>query len=176
MDSSPQRSGGSGFTTPRTDSLVGFAAPEDVLHDIRQFVGTLGRPDRIALGGFAAVIATAFLPWRSTASEGELLGLVTLGFLCVLASIVGIMAIAVRVKRFMPRLSPLIPWLSQLAAAAFSLIWCFVYIKLAADRSSNLGVAVRDISASASFGVYLAVIASFVALAGTLLGLKEKPH
>lgn len=165
-----------GAASPRTESLVGIAAPEDVLLDLRHFVVSLGLPDRIALGGFAAVIASSFLPWRTTASEGELLGLVTLGFLNVLAAIVGIGAIAVRVKRFMPRLSPILPWLSQLLAAAFSVVWCFVYIKLAGDRASNLGEAVRDISASASFGVYIALLASMVALAGTLLGLKAKPH
>jgi len=163
-------------SVPRTHSLVGIAAPEDVLRDLRSFVLELRLPDRLALGGFAGVVATAFLPWRSTASEGELLGLVTWGFLAVLASLLGIAAISVRVRRFMPRLSPLVPWLSQLGAASFALIWCVICIKLAGDRPSNLGDHVRDISASASFGVFLAVIASIVALVGTLLGLKEKPH
>ena len=168
------------YTPPRDTSGTGtgqIMAPEEMIADFREFMGVLGSADKMAFIGAAVVVLSAFLPWKETAEDGEILGLMSLGMVGV-AGAVGILAtIAARVRRLMPHLNVLIPWLAQLGLSVFCIIWCIVFMKLSYDATevpSPMGNA-TIMNSSPSMGVYIALLGSLASLAGTLLGLKEKP-
>ncbi|QRK13942.1 hypothetical protein JQX13_35215 [Archangium violaceum] len=163
---------------PYSNSGTGqIVAPEQVIEDFRDFVGVLGRSDKIAFAGGVTLIISAFLPWKETAAEGEILGLMSLGLIAVLAAIGILGAIAVRVRRLMPHLNVLVPWLAQLGLSAFSILWCIIFMKVSYDATevpSPMGNA-TIMNSSPSFGVFLGLLGALTSLGGTLLGLKEKP-
>ncbi|MHB8877629.1 MAG: hypothetical protein ACYC8T_28390, partial [Myxococcaceae bacterium] len=133
--------------------------------------------DKLAFTGAALNILFAFFPWKETVVDGEVLGLMSLGFPVFAVSIICIMAIVVRVRRIMPKLNPLVPWLLQLTAVCFCIVWCLIFVKLSWDsRLAKSPVGNFDMYISKpSFGVFISVITSLLALGGTLMGLKEKP-
>ncbi|WPB73520.1 hypothetical protein KYC5002_31255 [Archangium violaceum] len=154
-----------------------IVAPEQVIEDFRDFVGVLGRSDKIAFAGGATILISAFLPWKETAEDGEILGLMSLGLLAVLAAIGIIGAITVRVRRFMPHLNALVPWVAQLGLSVFTILWCIVFMKLSYDATevpSPMGNA-TIMNSTPSFGVFLGLLGALTSLAGSLMGLKEKP-
>ena len=154
-----------------------IVAPEQVIEDFRDFMGVLGRSDKFAFVGAATILVAAFLPWKETAAEGDILGLMSLGLLAVLAAIGIIGSIAVRVRRLMPHLNVLVPWLVQLGLSVFSVLWCIVFMKISYDATevpSPMGNA-TIMNSSPSFGAFLGLMGALTSLAGTLLGLKEKP-
>ncbi|HYO59744.1 hypothetical protein [Archangium sp.] len=154
-----------------------IVAPEQALEDLRDFVGMLGRSDKIAFAGGVTLLISAFLPWKETADEGEILGLMSLGLVAVMGAIGVIGSIAVRVRRLMPHLNVLIPWLAQLGLSVFCILWCIIFMKVSYDATevpSPMGKATL-MSSSPSFGVFLGLLGALTSLAGSLLGLKEKP-
>lgn len=154
-----------------------IVAPEQVIDDVRDFWGVLGRSDRIAFAGACSIIVSAFLPWKETAAEGDILGLMSLGLVGVMAAIGILGAIMVRVRRTMPNLNVLIPWLAQLGLSAFCILWCIIFMKVSYDATevpSPMGNA-TIMNSTPSFGVVLALLGALTSLGGTLLGLKEKP-
>ena len=154
-----------------------LAAPEDVFKDAKSFVIGLPGSDKIAFAGLMFNILFAFFPWKETVLEGDILGLMSLGFPAFLVSILGVTSIVIRVRKFMPKLNPLIPWLLQLSAVCFCLVWCLIFIKLSWDsRLAKSPVGNFDMYISKpSVGVFLSLLTSIVALGGTLMGLKDKP-
>ncbi|WP_375772751.1 hypothetical protein NR798_18290 [Archangium gephyra] len=154
-----------------------IVAPEQVIEDFRDFMGVLGRSDKFAFVGAATILVSAFLPWKETAAEGDILGLMSLGLVAVLAAVGIIGSIAVRVRRLMPNLNVLIPWLAQLGLSVFCILWCIVFMKISYDATevpSPMGNA-TIMNSTPSFGVFLGLMGALTSLAGTLLGLKEKP-
>lgn len=152
-------------------------APEVLMEDFREFVGVLGLSDKVAFAGAALVVLSAFIPWKETAEEGEILGLMSLGLVAVLSASGLMGTIALRVRRWMPRLNVLIPWLLQLGLSIFTILWCIIFMKLSSDTTevpSPMGNAMIFNSAP-TYGVYLGLLGALGSLAGTLLGLKEKP-
>jgi hypothetical protein len=168
------------YAPPRASSRADtgqIMAPEQVIEDFRDFVGVLGLSDKIAFGGAVMVVISAFLPWKEMAVEGEILGLMSTGILGVLASIGVIATIAARVRRAMPELNVLIPWLVQLGLSIFCVLWCIIFMKISYDATevpSPMGNA-TIMNSSPSLGVFLGLVGALICLAGTLLGLKEKP-
>ncbi|WP_257462409.1 hypothetical protein [Archangium lipolyticum] len=168
------------YVPPRDTSNTGtgqIVAPEQVIEDFRDFVGVLGLADKIAFAGGCVVILSAFLPWKETAEDGEILGLMSLGLMAVLAAAGILGSIAVRVRRLLPNLNVLIPWLAQLGLSVFSVLWCIIFMKLSYDATevpSPIGNA-TIMNSSPSMGVFLGMLGALTGLAGTLLGLKEKP-
>jgi hypothetical protein len=168
------------YTPSRDSSGTGssqIVAPEEVMDDFRQFVGLLGFSDKIAFGGAGAIVVSAFLPWKETAADGDILGLMSLGLVGVVGALAVMGAIAVRVRRSMPSLNVLIPWLAQLGLSVFCVLWCIIFMKLSYDATevpSPMGNA-TVMNSTPSMGVYLALLGALGSLAGTLLGLKEKP-
>jgi hypothetical protein len=82
----------------------------------------------------------------------------------------------VRVRRLMPHLNVLIPWLAQLGLSIFCILWCILIMKVSYDATempSPLGNATL-MNSSPSFGVFLGLMGALTSLAGSLLGLKEK--
>src|SRR5205823_12198278 len=82
-----------------------------------------------------ATVIACFLPFKETVAEGDTLGLLSLGALVFIAHVTIITAITIRVRKAMPRLHALVPWLLQFGAASFSIVWCLVLIRLAVDTT-----------------------------------------
>ena len=165
-------------TAPPGQSGYHMVDPEDFWGDVKSFVSDLTLPDKLAfIGAFSAMIS-CFFPWKDTISDGEVLGLMSLGAAVFGVTVVIIIAIIIRVRKVMPALHALVPWLIQFGGACFCIVWCLVYIKLALDTTmarSPIGNFERWVS-SPSAGVYIALLMSVMMLAGTLMGLKEKPR
>jgi uncharacterized Zn finger protein (UPF0148 family) len=162
------------------ESITGgsqIADPEELISDFRRFVGSLSSSDKIAFSGAAVLVISCFLPWKETADEGDILGLMSLGLVGLLAAATLMGTIAVRTRRLLPNLNVLIPWLLQLGLSLFSILWCIIFMKLSYDSTevlSPMGNAMIRTS-TPSFGVFLGLLGAVASLAGTLLGLKEKP-
>jgi len=163
---------------PRVTGSHRLVSPEEMLTDIKHFILELGQSDKLAFLGACATVLLSFIPWKSTATDGDILGMVSLGVFVLIAAVVTLSAVAVRVRKVMPHLNPIIPWLAQLGASAFAIIWCLVFIRLAWNGQqvpADIGNEMVPLS-SPSAGVFLALLSSLVSLTGTLMGLKEKPN
>jgi hypothetical protein len=161
---------------PKVAGPQGMVPPEQMLDDAKDFVVGLPTSDKIAFAGAAIMVLVSFMPWKETASDGEVLGLMSNGIVGFLAALATIGVLVIRVRRIMPRLNPLAPWLAQLACAIIGIIWCLIFIKISWDGrrvDSPIGHYTMAIS-TPSFGVVLALVGGLVALGGTLMGLKEK--
>ncbi len=153
-----------------------IVAPEEVISDARAFVGGLTRSDKITFAGAAAIIISCFLPWKETAEDGEILGLLSIGAVALVGGAAIIAAIAVRVRRTLPSLHPLAPWVIQLGVSVFCIFFTLISIRLASDSTvvaSPIGNQMVE-NSSASFGVFLALLGAIGALTGSLMGLKER--
>ncbi|MDC0708854.1 hypothetical protein POL68_10290 [Stigmatella sp. ncwal1] len=153
-----------------------IVAPEEVISDARAFVDELTRSDKITFAGAAAIIISCFLPWKETAEDGEILGLLSIGAVALVGAVAIIAAIAVRVRRTMPSLHPLAPWVLQLGVSIFCIFFTLIAIRLASDSTvvaSPIGNQMVE-NSSASLGVFLALLGAIGALTGSLMGLKER--
>jgi hypothetical protein len=131
--------------------------------------------DRIAFAGAVLAAISVLLPWKHSAQEGKVLGLLTLGFPLFLAALLWMGALLWRLSAQRRRNLPVVAWLIQLCAACFCVLWCFVFIKLTTYPASSGDPSFNVPSSHPLLGVYLALFASGVGLTGTLLGLREKP-
>jgi hypothetical protein len=154
----------------------GIVAPEEVLSDARDFVSGLTRADKITFTGAVVIILSCFIPWKETAAEGEVLGLMSMGVGALLGAALIIGAIAVRVRRTMPDLNPLVPWVLQIGMAAFCIFYTVVAIQLSFNPNEVPAAEGNELvkSSSPSFGAFLALLGGLGALAGSLLGMKER--
>jgi hypothetical protein len=166
-----------GYTSPNNTNSTGkIVAPEELLSDARAFVGELSRSDKIAFVGSCVVALSCFLPWKETAVDGDVLGLMSSGIGSALIALMVICAIFIRVRRTMPKLSPLMPWGLQLGMSFFCLLYVTVFIKGAFDTTEVPSAIGNQLimNSSPSFGVFLAMLGAIAAFAGSLLGLKER--
>lgn len=164
----------SGMGTHGTGAIM---APEQVVADFRDFMGVLGLSDKIAFIGALVILLTAFFPWKETAKDGDILGLMSTGLIAILGALGILGTIGVRVRRFMPNLNVLIPWMVQLMLSFGCVLWCVIFMKISYDATevpSPMGNS-TIMNSSPSMGVFLALLGALACLAGTLLGLKEKP-
>ena len=164
----------SGMHTNSTGQIV---APEKVVEDFREFMGVLGMSDKIAFIGALSIVASAFMPWKETAKDGDMLGLMSLGLVAVLGALAILGTIAVRVRRIMPNLNVLIPWMAQLGLSIACVVWCIIFMKISYDATevpSPIGNS-TIMNSSPSLGAFVGLLGALGCLAGTLLGLKEKP-
>ena len=144
--------------------------------DARAFISSLTPPDKLALVGAGLVVLLSFFPWKTTAADGEVIGVVSNAIFATFAAAFAAGAIYVRVQRVSPGLSPIVPWLIQLAATAFCIIWCLVFIRLSWDSTQVAAVDgnVRQAVSRPDIGVFGGLMAAIVALTGTLMGLKQR--
>lgn len=153
-----------------------YVTAEAALEDVKTFVRELRLADKLAFLGAAATVLMCFLPWKETAEEGEVLGLMSLGAVVFALSIVAMTSVYVRLENTMPQLQPFVPWLVQLGALAFGLLWSVVYIKLSSDHRMRPGLFGDEVALSSpSLGVFIAIVTQIIALAGTVMGLRERP-
>lgn len=163
---------------PRVTGSHRLVSPEEMLTDLKNFFLELGQSDKLAFVGACVTVLLSFIPWKSTATDGDILGLVSLGAFVLLAALATMASVAVRVRKVMPQLNPIIPWLVQLGTAGFAILWCLVFIKISWNGQqvpADIGNEMVPLS-SPSAGVFLALLSSIVSLVGTLMGLKEKPN
>jgi hypothetical protein len=154
-----------------------YVDPDDFMTEVKGFLVELTLSDRIAFWSALGVVFSCFMPWKETAISGDELGLMTLGAPVFGVGIAMIVALVIRVKKAMPNLHAVIPWLVQFGAGCFCIVWSLVYVKLAWDSTiARSPVGNFEMWASKpSFGVFVAMIAASAALGGTLMGLREKP-
>ncbi|MFP2913358.1 hypothetical protein ACLESD_51860, partial [Pyxidicoccus sp. 3LFB2] len=155
----------------------GVADPEELIRDAKELFRMLAGGDKVAFWGAAVVMFSCFLPWKETAADGDVLGLMSLGVGAFVLSILVMIVVGMRVTGALQRLNPVVPWMGQLVAAFMCLVWCIIFIKVSADTTrvpTPIGNA-EMMNSSPSFGVFVAVLGSIATLGGTLLGLKSKP-
>jgi hypothetical protein len=153
------------------------ADPEELIRDAKELFGLLAGGDKIAFWSAAAVLFSCFLPWKETAADGDVLGLMSTGVGAFVLSILMMTAVGMRVKGSFAKLGPVVPWMAQLLFCFLCLVWCIVFIKVSAD-TTRVPTPIGNeemMNSSPSFGVFVAVLGSLGALGGTLLGLKSKP-
>jgi hypothetical protein len=168
-------------TRPPPSSVHGtgqIMAPEELAADFKDFLGELGRSDKIVFFSALAIVLSAFLPWKETAEDGDILGLMSLGIIAILGALGIVGTIAVRVRRVMPGLNVLIPWMAQFGLSVACIVWCLIFMKISTDSTEVPSAVGKEIirNSSPSFGAFLGLMGSLGCLAGTLLGLREKPQ
>ncbi|MFL5350432.1 MAG: hypothetical protein ACJ8AT_37145 [Hyalangium sp.] len=163
-----------GYATTNTSGKI--VAPEEIISDARAFFGELMRSDKIAFGGCCLVILSCFLPWKETAAEGDVLGLMSAGAGALIGAAIVIGSIFIRVRRSLPKFNPLVPWAMQLGVSFFSLLYTVVFIKSAFD-TTEVPSAIGNrliMNSSPSFGVFLGLLGTIAALTGSVMGLRER--
>ena len=153
------------------------ADPDELIRDAKELFRLLAGGDMVAFWGAAVVLLSCFLPWKETAADGDMLGLMSQGVGAFVLSLLVMIAIGVRVTNSLPKWNPVVPWVGQMVAAFTCLVWCIIFIKVSADTTrvpTPIGNA-EMMNSSPSFGVFVALLGSLAALGGTLLGLKGRP-
>lgn len=158
------------------DKKEAFTAPDEAVADFRRFYNALGRSDRFSFFGALVVALSCFFPWKSTMDDGDVLGLMDLGVIAFITSLIVMGTVWVRVQRVMPKLHPLVPWLVQIAGSVFTVLWVLILLRLSWDSTavpSPIGN-YQIWKSSPSFGAWAALGGAVVAMVGGALGLKEK--
>ncbi|WP_224360357.1 hypothetical protein [Hyalangium versicolor] len=167
-------SGQKGYAGPNTTGKI--VAPEELISDAREFVGELSRPDKIAFAGACVAALSCFLPWKETAVDGDVLGLMSSGIGTLLGAAVVISAIFVRVRRTMPKFNPMVPWGAQIGMSFFCVLYTVIFLKMSfinTEVPSAIGNRMV-LNSSPSFGAFLGLLGAIGALTGSVLGLKER--
>jgi uncharacterized Zn finger protein (UPF0148 family) len=154
-----------------------IVAPEQMIEDAREFISDLTRSDKIALAGASTVILSCFLPWKETAMDGDVLGLMSAGIGALFLALLIIGTLVIRVRRSMPKLHPLIPWMTQLIGSVVCVLYTLILLRLSVDSTevpSTIGNQMI-MNSSPSLGVFIGLLGGLGAVAGSLMGLKERP-
>ena len=149
--------------------------PAELFAQARAFVRERTRSDRVALAGLGLLLLSCFLPWKETAQEGDVIGLMSLGALGFASALLCLTALYTRVRAALPQLPAHGAWVVQLAAAVFGVFWCVVYLRLASDSTtvpSALG-SYAVVRSAPAFGLFLGLLGALGALGGTLLALRD---
>jgi hypothetical protein len=155
---------------------AGIVAPEEIIADTRAFIGELSRSDKIAFGSACLIIFSCFMPWKETAADGEILGLMSAGVGALLGAALVIAAIFVRKRGTLPKVNASVPWMTQLGVSFFCILYTVIFIKVSIDTTqvqSQLGNAMAFVS-SPSIGVFLGLLGAIGALVGSIMGLRER--
>jgi hypothetical protein len=158
---------------PNTGKIV---APEELISDAREFVGALSRPDKFAFAGACVMAFSCFLPWKETAADGDVLGLMSAGIGALLGAMMIITAIFIRVRRTLPKINPLAPWGMQVGTSFLLVLYVVIFIK-AAFNSTQVPSSIGNemiMNSSPSFGAFLALLGAIGALTGSVMGMRER--
>lgn len=149
--------------------------PDLALGETKRYLLLLPLADKLALGGTVALLTCTFFPWRETVSEGEVLGILSSGFLVTVLSSIALAGILIRTRGSMPTLNPLLPWVAQLGCVGVSALWCLAYTAMAWDQTKAMSpIGNYEVWVSKpAFGLVLAIIAAIIAIVGTIFGLKD---
>lgn len=170
----PPPSPARGYATSNTSGKI--VAPEEIISGTREFIGELAKSDKIAFAGAALVGLSCFVPWKETAADGEVLGLMSSGVVALVGAGVIIGAMFARVRRTMPKVNPSVLWMTQLGMSFLCVLYTVVFIKTAFDSTqvpSHFGNQMTW-NSSPSFGVFLGLIGAIGALVGSVMGVRER--
>lgn len=152
-----------------------IADPDELIQDAKELLGAMNTGDKVAFYGAAAIIISCFVPWKETAADGDVLGLMSTGVGAFVLAIITMSAIGIRVRQTFPNLNQVVPWMGQLLATFVTLIWCIVFIKVSSDTTlvpNDIGNE-EIMNSSPSFGVFIALLGSVASLVGAFLGLRR---
>ncbi|MFP2934423.1 hypothetical protein ACLESO_56775, partial [Pyxidicoccus sp. 3LG] len=152
--------------------------PDEVVREAKELFRMLGGGDKVAFWSAAVVLLSCFFPWKETAADGDVLGLMSLGAVSFVLCIVVMTAISMRVRESLPGVNPVVPWMAQLVSSIVCLVWCIIYVKVSSDTTkvpTPIGNS-EMMNSTPSFGVFMALLGSVAMLGGTLLGLKSKSN
>lgn len=161
---------------PATGSDSSIAAPEEIIADTRAFIRELSISDKITFASACLIILSCFLPWKETAADGEILGLMSTGIGTLLGAVLVIGAIFVRKRGTLPKVNVSTLWMMQLGVSFFCILYTAIFIKVSFDTTqvqSQLGNAMVWTS-SPSFGVFLGLLGSLGALVGSVMGSRDR--
>jgi hypothetical protein len=153
-----------------------MTSADEAYAEMKTFLGSLSSSDKIAIVGAALMAMSTFLPWKMTAAEGEVLGIVCLGAIATAAAIGCVAAIYVRAKNLRPQMNPIIPWLAQLGSISIAIVWCLVFIKISWDGTMTQSIDgnIQMAASKPDTGVFIGLATGLIGLAGTLMGLKDQ--
>ena len=146
--------------------------PEQLWFATRDFATSLSFADRIAAAGAMALCLSCFLPWRETTLEGELVGLFGTGALAFFAGALQLGLLAAR-HHGSRSFSDSTLWMAQLGFAGFGVLWCAEFQRTARFTIESEFVGGPDLLSQPSYGVWVALAAAVIALAGSLLHVRE---
>ncbi|MCP3098593.1 zinc ribbon domain-containing protein [Myxococcus sp. K15C18031901] len=152
-----------------------IADPDELIQDAKELLGAMNTGDKVAFYGAAAIIVSAFVPWKETAADGDVLGLMSTGVVAVVLALFVMSAIGVRVRQTFPNINQVVPWMAQLLGTFLCLIWCIVFIKVSSDTTlvpNDIGNE-EIMNSSPSFGVFIALLGAVASLVGAFLGLRR---
>lgn len=164
---------------PKRPTLAETAAPPpetaEALDDLfRQFKG-MPLSDRLTAGGALALLASLALPWRSTRTAGDIIGLVAGGWPIALMAL--LVAVAVFLRRH-PKLRPHRDHvlLGSALLATFCLLAAVVFWRTAqVDQVLKAGGRlVTHTLEQAQFGVYAGIVSAAVMFLGSVKGYLER--
>ncbi len=147
----------------------------EVMGSAKTYLLALSLADKLALGGAALLLASTFLPWAETAKRGDVLGILSIGFLVTLSAATAVTGVLVRTLKAVPKLNPLLPWVAQLGGVGIGGLWCLVFIVMYWD-ATLVPAPIGNFQVWASkpaFGVIIALLASITSIVGTVFGLKD---
>jgi hypothetical protein len=150
---------------PRGGSIQHTTAPEALLQTVGALVKGLEGVDAFTFWSAVSTVLLTCLPWKSTAAEGDLIGLVTLGLCVTFASIGTAVGVLLRARSHRRYAVTLLPWALQLGTASFSLLWTLLCIHLAHDPNHP------EVGAAA--GAYLSLLSVGASIVGTVVGMRE---
>jgi hypothetical protein len=159
-----------------TNSTGKIVAPEEIIADTRQFFSELTRSDKMAFAGSCLMGLSVFLPWKETAADGDVLGLMSAGALALISAAVIITSMFIRVRRTMPNINPMVPWGTQVGVSFFCVLYIVIFITAAFD-TTEVPSAIGNrliMNSSPSFGVFLGLLGAVGALAGSVMAMKER--
>ena len=163
-----------GYATTNTSGKM--VAPEEVIAGTREFIGELSKPDKITFASAALIGLSCFMPWKETAADGDVLGLMSAGVGALLGAGLIIGTIFARVRRTLPKINPSVIWMTQLGASFLCVLYTVVFIKTAFDSTqvpSHFGNQMTW-NSSPSFGVFLGLLGAIGALVGSVMGQRER--
>jgi hypothetical protein len=159
-----------------TNSTGKIVAPEELISDARQFFGELTRSDKMACAGSLLMGMSCFLPWKETAADGDVLGLMSAGAVALISAVVIITSMFIRVRRTLPNTNPMVLWGTQVGVSFFSVLYIVIFITAAFD-TTEVPSAIGNrliMNSSPSFGVFLGLLGAVGALAGSVMALRER--
>jgi hypothetical protein len=148
---------------------------EELVDSVRDFVSNLSTADKLAFFGAVLVVVVSFLPWKETAKEGEIMGVMSFGVVATLAALGSMGAHVARVRQLLPQVPPLIYWALQLGLIAFCVLWCLVFIKVAWNGelvNAPYGSGQLPVSRPA-IGVFVGLVAAALSATGAVMGLRD---
>ena len=143
--------------------------------DFRALARELPAPDRLAFFAAVAQLLWCFLPWKDTAREGGVVGLMTLGAVVVAGAAATATPILYRHRPGKIRFDPMLGWVLQIAGSIFMVLWCLFCIRNAWDNRMVAGYESLRVPVSRpAFGAFVALVSAAASFAGTLWGLSRK--